>query len=214
MSLLRRLAEKKEKFIPAYANLPLILVACSNFLVYYGCRMINLTREHYDLTIPLDASIPFLPWFAAFYLLAYVQWISGYLLIGKEGKDFCYRWCFASIAGKLLAGICFLIIPSTAVRPEAAGNGFFEMLIRMIYAADLPDNLFPSIHCLESWICFRSSCYMKKIPRWVPAAFFVMTLLVFASTVCTKQHVLIDIAGGILAAEAGLLIVDRIRAKR
>ena len=35
-------------------------------------------------------------------------------------------------------------------------------------------------------------------------------ILVFASTVFCKQHVLIDIAGGIAVAEIGLLISSRI----
>ena len=42
---------------------------------------------------------------------------------------------------------------------------------------------------------------------WVKAAMTVMTLLVCASTVLVKQHLVLDIAGGIAAAELGLLAV-------
>ena len=41
----------------------------------------------------------------------------------------------------------------------------------------------------------------------------IMTLLVFASTVLVKQHVLIDIAGGVIAVEIGMLIANKITAK-
>ena len=40
------------------------------------------------------------------------------------------------------------------------------------------------------------------------------TLLVFASTLLVKQHVLVDIPAGVLVAEVGLLLSDKLRAGR
>lgn len=42
----------------------------------------------------------------------------------------------------------------------------------------------------------------------------VITLLVFASTVLVKQHVLIDIFGGLAAVEIGLFFSDRLQLRR
>ena len=38
-----------------------------------------------------------------------------------------------------------------------------------------------------------------------------MTLLVFASTLLVKQHVLVDVPAGILAAELGLFLANKCR---
>ena len=42
----------------------------------------------------------------------------------------------------------------------------------------------------------------------------VCALLVFASTVFLKQHLVIDIAGGVLFAEAGLYLAKKFRLGR
>ena len=79
-------------------------------------------------------------------------------------------------------------------------------LSSLIYQMDAPVNLFPSIHCLESWCCIHAAFCMKKTPRWYLPVTIVMSLCVFASTLLVKQHVFIDIIGGILVFEAGYFI--------
>ena len=94
--------------------------------------------------------------------------------------------------------------PTTNVRPEITGTALSDEVTRFLYSVDQPVNLFPSIHCLESWICFRGSLKLEKVPHWYRPVSFVFTLLVFASTVLLKQHVVVDIAGGVLFVEIGL----------
>lgn len=72
-------------------------------------------------------------------------------------------------------------------------------------------NLLPSIHCLESWLCFRNALRFKGVPRWYLPLTALMTLLVFASTLLVKQHVLVDVPAGILAAELGLFLANKCR---
>ena len=55
----------------------------------------------------------------------------------------------------------------------------------------------------------RAGFWMKRLPRWYRWGGLVMTLLVFASTLLVKQHVLVDIPGGILTAELGLGLSGR-----
>lgn len=70
-----------------------------------------------------------------------------------------------------------------------------------LYSIDAADNLFPSIHCLVSWFCYLGIRGRKEIPRWYQSVSMVIAILVFASTLLTKQHVIVDVAGGILLAE-------------
>lgn len=52
---------------------------------------------------------------------------------------------------------------------------------------------------------------LKEPPKWYVCVMFVMTMLVFASTVLIKQHALIDILGGVGAAEFGLFFSGRMK---
>ena len=104
----------------------------------------------------------------------------------------------------------FLLLPTTIARPEADGSGLIGWLTRIIYMADTPVTLFPSIHCLDSWLCWRFLVKCKKVPRWYKWVNFVFSLLVCASTVLVKQHVFVDIFAGIAVAELGLLLSRRV----
>ena len=95
----------------------------------------------------------------------------------------------------------FLLIPTTTVRPEITDSGFTAWLMGLIYQLDPPLDLFPSIHCLVSWMCFIGIRGNKRVPRWYRIFSCIFALLVVVSTQVTKQHYLIDAIGGILLAE-------------
>lgn len=54
---------------------------------------------------------------------------------------------------------------------------------------------------LVSWFCYLGIRGRKEIPVWYQRVSAVLAILVFVSTLLTKQHVLVDVAGGILLAE-------------
>ena len=187
----------------------LVLIAAMlsmNMLAYMGTRFFTSGRYHYNIESPLDHMLPLVPFFVVFYILAFGQWILCYLLIGYEDKEYCTRFFVGEIIAKVMCLVIFLILPTTLNRPEITGNGVFERLLAFIYSVDAADNLFPSIHCLESWVAFRAALMMKKLPRWYAPVSLIFTLLVFFSTVTLRQHYLPDIPGGVVMAEAGLFI--------
>ena len=75
---------------------------------------------------------------------------------------------------------------------------------------DAPVNLFPSIHCLESWCAIHAAFTMKKMPNWYRLVTVVMSLGVFASTLFIKQHVILDMFGGIAVFEVGYFVAGKI----
>ena len=99
-----------------------------------------------------------------------------------------------------------LAYPTTFCRPPIEVTGFSTWLTSLIYQSDTPTNLFPSMHCVASWFCFRGSLGLKKMPRWYAWAQGFFSLLVFASVLLVKQHVWPDIIGGIAVAELGILL--------
>ena len=197
----------KKRLIPKYAVIPLICVFIVNMLSYMGSRAIAVNFHHYDLSLPIDQKIPMVEFFVVFYVLAYAQWVISYILIGRESKDVCYRFSTADIIAKIICFVVFITFPTTLQRPEASDNNIFGILTNLIFSLDSPDNLLPSIHCLESWVCFRGALALKKIPAWYKYFSLVFSIGVFMSTVLLKQHVLLDIPADILVFEIGMLIV-------
>lgn len=121
----------------------------------------------------------------------------------------------AELIAKGIALTCFILLPTTVdIRPDIEtlkGGGIWNVLTEFVYSMDAADNGFPSIHCLESWVCFRGALKLEKVPRWYVYVMLGMTLLVFASTVFVKQHAIVDIAGGVAAVEIGLIIYSCFR---
>lgn len=199
-----------EKVIPKYAVGPLILALVVNIVIYEGVALLREYLTFYSLELSIDRQLPFMASFVSFYLLAFVQWVINYLLIARENRDFCYRFVCADIIAKIFCLFFFLLFPTTIDRPEVVGNGLFEQLVKLVYDMDAPVNLFPSIHCLESWCCIHAAFAMKKMPRWYRGVTVVMSLGVFASTLLIKQHVLLDMFGGIAVFEIGHFLAGRI----
>lgn len=186
-----------------------IMIACSliiNVLTYNGTRLIVANSPKHDLSLCLDTLIPLRTEWVIIYLLAYVQWAIGFLAAASERKSLCYRILGGEIVAKLLCMACYIILPVTIIRPEIIGNAPWDKITRLVYFIDAPESLFPSIHCLESYICFRGAMLSKKMPRWYMWVTGGFALLVFASTVLIKQHFLVDIIAGVLVGEIGLQV--------
>ena len=197
--------EKIGKIVPLYAVIPLISAVVFNFAIYVGANILVGDLPHIDISSEIDKQIPFCAPFILFYVLAYIQWIMGYIVISHHSKEYCVKVAIADIIAKAISFLFFVFFPTTLVRPEISGNGIFELITKGIYAADPPTNLFPSIHCLESWVVFR--CALKlKLPTVYKVLMGAFSVGVFASVVLVKQHVLIDIPAGILIFEISYLI--------
>ena len=200
-----------QKLLPDYAIRPLILALAANFIIYFGVSQLRDHLTFHSLALPVDDRIPFFAPFIIFYILAYVQWIINYLLIAREGKVFCYHFIYGDVISKLFCLVFFLFFPTTLGRPAVTGHSICDQLVRLVYQIDAPVNLFPSIHCLESWCCIHAALRMKKTPRWYLPITIMMSFCVFASTLLVKQHVFIDIFGGILVFEAGYYLARKIK---
>lgn len=197
--------------IPKYAIKPLALALLVNSCVYMGIAQLRRFLTFSSLETPLDTALPFLAPFVLFYVLAFVQWGLNYLLIARDSKELCYRFAFGNIIAKLICLFFFVFLPTTLTRPEVTGTDLCSRLVRLIYTFDPPVNLFPSIHCLESWCCIRASFLFKKSNRTYQTATLIMSLGVFASTLFIKQHVIADVFGGIVVFEAGFRLAGRIQ---
>lgn len=187
--------------IPGYTFLPLIATLLLQSLVYLGTKPLMQGVPHYNFEYGLDLRIPFLPWTVSIYLGAFLYWVIAIIVILHSGKENAFRFLCAHMLALLVALVFFIFLPTTNTRSIPVGNGFWEWGMRMVYALDTPDNLFPSLHCELSWLCWRSLGKASGVSRFWKGFALVFTLLVFVSTLTTKQHILIDVLGGWLIAE-------------
>lgn len=190
-----------QKCFSKYGFVPLVAAFGYNCLVYFCTGALAKSRTLHRLDTVLDQKIPLVDWTILIYLGCYVFWMINYTLIYRESRERAYRFFIGDFLSRTVCLIFFLIYPTTLTRPEITGSGMCCDLLRLLYWIDAPVNLFPSIHCLVSWNCYLGLKGSKTVPDWYRRVSAVLAFSVFVSTLTTKQHVIIDVAGGVLLSE-------------
>jgi hypothetical protein len=147
-----------------------------------------------------DKHIPFHVGWVWIYLIPYLLGPAIAALLSPETFAWYIRRGLIVVAVSLLI---FILVPTKTVRPspelvEGLGDGLTAMLYRNMTAIDGPAaNAAPSLHvsltCLLAWAVTRD--YRCGWPLW-----FAGAVVVWAATLFTWQHHLIDVATGVLLA--------------
>lgn len=206
-----------ERWIPQYAFFSLIGCFVWNCLIYWTSQQAidRLGLPLHDMTISLDQKIPFEPAWVSIYVLSYLFWAGNYMLAARENsREDWFRFVFADMLSRTVCGVIFIAYPTTSVRPDITGDGFWDWAMGLIYALDLPLNLFPSIHCLASLMCYLGIRKCERVPSWYKQCTLLFAILIFASTQFTKQHYLVDILGGTAVAAACFALSQHIHGYR
>ncbi|MDO4338625.1 MAG: phosphatase PAP2 family protein [Eubacteriales bacterium] len=193
-----------KKWLPPWAILPLVSILAVNCLVYWGSGILTGSCYHYDFTTDLDRMVPLAPEFVWIYILAFPFWACNYILAAQRGKDGFYRFAATDLAVHAACFVVFLLIPTTNIRPQLAGDTLSEKMLMLIYELDggnHPSNLFPSIHCYVSWLCWRGLKGAKEIPGWYQHFSLVFAVLIIISTQVLKQHYLVDAVAAVALVE-------------
>lgn len=210
---MRTFLNKLDKYIPLYCILPLICCFGLNMLVYSSAMSICADWKHYDLTTKFDLMVPLAPDWMYIYWGCYLFWIVNYILVARihtdEPKKF-YQFVTADMMSRIICGFFYFLMPTTNARPEVIGDTFAHTLLRILYALDQPANLFPSIHCFVSWMCYIGIRGNRKVPAWYRGFSCIFALLVVISTQTTKQHYIVDAVAGLILAEVLFVMNKRI----
>lgn len=190
-----------------------ILLATAIYLLSYGIPklVVSLDRVHY-IKLPIDDKLPLIKPFIIIYILAFVQWTIYLYILAKQDTKFGYIYASAIIIGSLIGCIIFLTYPSGVTRidiNELKGNSILDFVYKVTFSVDSIVNAIPSFHCFCSWLCFRGISEIKSIDNKWKLFNFIFSLLVFASTLFTKQHFILDIPAGILLAEFSIQIAKK-----
>ncbi len=196
------------------AAIQLIVALLWHELVYLGARWIARGWVHYDLTTGFDRKIPLVPWTIVIYFGCYLFWAVNYYLCAAQDVRERNRFFLADFLAKTVCFVLYLALPTTNVRPEIVGGGIFDHLMRFLYSVDAADNLFPSLHCLTSWLCWIGVRKQENISGWYRWTSLMIAIMVCISTLTTYQHVIADVVAGILIAELCYYVAGRNRIQR
>ena len=182
-------------------------------LTFFIIEKYTPTSGYWVTDLPLDNCIPFVPGFAVFYVIWYPLFVMvGIPTLIRDGAAF-KRWMYylmVVLTGTLIFDV--LVPNGQHLRTENVQvDGLGTWIMSIIWAADTPTNVFPSMHvlgCIGNIIC----CFDSKVFKpWYRAAITVLCVLCMASTVLVKQHAFIDTVGALAVAILVALVVWRKR---
>ncbi len=192
-----------------YVILTIILVIIFQALLYMIVKF--LQGEPTVLSSNLDNKIPF----NVLFIIPYVLWYGILIIIPyyfyKKDKNLFIKYMISYLLFSIIADIIFIIFPTTVIRPEILGNSILYDLTRVVYAIDTPAiNCFPSLHCTS---CFMWILYVLNTKAIKPLNKFyiiILSILIILSTLFIKQHVIVDVIGGLLLAIVTYEIVTKL----
>lgn len=185
---------------PEFSHVKLLL-----FWPIFGIMFMALERlfspEFHPVYSPVDDMIPF----CEFFVIPYYFWFV--FLIGIQIYGFFFDIpCFEkymrfTILTYMTTLLVYIVYPTSQnLRPVLfERDNIFTSIVGMLYGFDTNTNVCPSLHVIGSFAVYfaarKSKLFGTKMWR---LAFFVVTILICASTVFLKQHSVIDIFWGIV----------------
>lgn len=168
--------------------------------------------------IALDDMIPIVSVFIIPYVWAYVYWAMGPMVVSKCEKSHFADYMAANLVSCVLGMLALAFFPTYMDRvaeglfvvPEAPT--FFDKLRMFWYSLDgsaMAYNLLPSFHCINSTLCYLGVAGRKEIPVWYRIYSFLITLLIFASTLYVKQHYFLDVVTGAALGAAAYILCKK-----
>ena len=146
--------------------------------------------------------IPYVFWYLMLFIIPYKMY--------KEDKTNLYKYIITNVLTVIVANIIFICYPTLVIRPEITGNNILVLITKFIYWIDTPAlNCFPSIHCAFRMLFILHICTSKNHTKTFKIFTFITSILVMASTLLIKQHVIIDLICGDLIATIIFLIIRK-----
>lgn len=183
-----------------------ILLYAFLYIPWFSYLERTVTRDYYVIHTRLDDFIPF----HEFFIIPYLAWffyVSGVILyfFFKNKQDY-YRLCIYLFTGMTLSLIvCTVFHNGTDLRPVVdPEKNICSKLVACLHAADTSTNIFPSIHAYNSIVVHLSIIKSEafKNRRFFRLLSLIMAVSICVSTVCLKQHSIVDVMGAMLMAYA------------
>lgn len=149
-------------------------------------------QPRFDFVLPVDRTMPFLPWTVVLYASYGALLIAGTLLSPRHEY---FKLVGSILYATAFAYLVYLLVPAHVPRPPlgVVQNPLLLQLYHSLYQIDAPGNSLPSLHVAHSVLIGRR----LALRSWTWA---IWALAICASTLTTHQHVVLDVLGGTLLA--------------
>lgn len=175
------------------------------------------TVQVYNFSTRIDEWIPFLKVFILPYMIWYpFVYISLFVLMVRNRKLY-YKFMLVL---NLCFVVCFYIYTqyqTTFIRPVATGTDWLSWMVQLVQTYDQPYNCFPSLHVVTSYLVVRAYAKSSGFQTRTRLLVYGIGISIILSTLFVKQHVLMDVIGGIGVVEVmvGLVtVVERLRLRQ
>ncbi len=167
---------------------------------YLSMNRLGALRRSVPLLTPADRVIPLRPRS----LWLYLSFVPFCLAAIHDVRSIprMVRMMACLVLATLVSYRSFLRFPSSYPRPDVELDVDDPRLAgawRSLRAIDLPGNTFPSVHVGHAFLL--ALMLAPELPEEEGEARILWAILISLSTLTTKQHYLVDIAGGIVVAE-------------
>lgn len=185
----------------------MITVFGINALLYFIIKLF-LNNYHF-IGWELDNKIPFVPEFMYIYMIWYPFLFVSFFYIWKKHPKKFTKLILSIIVALSITFVIFLVYPTKVVRPDVQiGHTLTSLLTYIVYLLDEPVNCFPSVHCL---MCFELMFFIfmdKKLDIKWRIFTHIVCILIIASTLLVKQHVIIDAIGALIITITTYILVN------
>lgn len=166
----------------------------------------HVTKHFYVISSRIDNYIPFVEYFIIPYLLWFVFIAAVFLYFFFTDVEGFYKLAKLSFIGMTIFLVISTLMPNgLMLRPYVfPRDNIFTDMVRTLYRADTPTNVFPSLHVFNSvaaCIAINDSAALRKHKKVCMGAYILAALIIMA-TVFLKQHSVIDVVGAFVMAYA------------
>lgn len=166
-------------------------------------------RTYWATQLPIDSLVPFCDWFVIPYCLWYPLLIGVGLWLWRTNSGAFRRYMRFLACTFFLSELIWCFLPSMQELRVVPGDSLLSQVVAGLYRIDTPTNVFPSVHvvgsigaALAAWDGGRDRPLLRRGVR-------LLALFICLSTVCVKQHSLMDVAGGLALSLAVAVPVYR-----
>lgn len=201
-----------KEFIKKYKHAAALLYA----LIYIPWFMYlerHVVSSYHIIHMNIDDKIPFIE----FFIIPYLLWFA-YVAITLMFFFFADVKSYNKMCIFLFSGMTIFLMVSTIypnghqLRPVLfERENVFTNMVRTLYSADTPTNLFPSIHVFNSigtHLAIIKSEKLRNKKLICKGSFAIMTLIIM-STIFLKQHSVFDVITAFVMAAVFYSLVYR-----
>lgn len=190
----------------------LFLVSYAVWLtIYRSVGHVASTFDTYDFSTPLDRALPVWPQWVWIYDFCFL--IPAFIVLFLKDGHAINKLVIGIFIAAVSASAVFLLIPIAHPLP-VLGDSLAERWVTYHYDTDFRPgaNKMPSLHVINA-ILFWLAVRQGSSSRLAHGVMLLLAVLIAASTVLIKQHLIIDVLTGIPWAFATWWVANRIYAR-